>query len=276
MITFSANLGFLWTDRPLPDAIAAAATAGFDAVECHMPYVFAPDVVLEALTEADLQMVSLNTRIGDRDGDLGVAALPGREAEARDYIDEAIAYADAIGCDRISVVAGRSGRTDAAEQTYRTNLAYAAERAAEVNKVILIEPLNSNVAEDYHLLAVEAGVATIEAVGADNLKLMVDCFHTRTMQGDLENIFRQHLDHVGHIQISAYPDRGEPVGGDIDYRALLPAISAMGWDGPFGAEYTPRGDLDEGLVWLDEWREPAASPVSSPSADAPQQDGDQP
>ena len=38
MSRFSANLGFLWTDRPLADAVRAAAAAGFDAVECHWPY----------------------------------------------------------------------------------------------------------------------------------------------------------------------------------------------------------------------------------------------
>jgi hydroxypyruvate isomerase len=32
---FSANLGFLWSDLPLPAAIHAAKAAGFDAVECH-------------------------------------------------------------------------------------------------------------------------------------------------------------------------------------------------------------------------------------------------
>ena len=35
---FSANLGFLWADRPLPDAIHTAKAAGYDAVECHWPY----------------------------------------------------------------------------------------------------------------------------------------------------------------------------------------------------------------------------------------------
>ena len=35
---FSANLGFLWPDRPLLDRIAAAAKAGFKAVELHWPY----------------------------------------------------------------------------------------------------------------------------------------------------------------------------------------------------------------------------------------------
>ncbi|MEN8934506.1 MAG: isomerase, partial [Planktotalea arctica] len=35
---FSANLGFLWSELSLPDAIRAAKAAGFDAVECHWPY----------------------------------------------------------------------------------------------------------------------------------------------------------------------------------------------------------------------------------------------
>jgi hydroxypyruvate isomerase len=38
MLRFSANLGFLWTELPLPAAIMAAAKAGFDAVECHWPF----------------------------------------------------------------------------------------------------------------------------------------------------------------------------------------------------------------------------------------------
>ena len=32
MTKFSANLGLLWSDLPLPDAIRAAKVAGFDAV----------------------------------------------------------------------------------------------------------------------------------------------------------------------------------------------------------------------------------------------------
>ena len=38
MTQFSANLGFLWTELPLPMAIAAAKAAGFAAVEAHWPY----------------------------------------------------------------------------------------------------------------------------------------------------------------------------------------------------------------------------------------------
>ena len=38
MARFSANLGFLWPDRPLLARIDAAAGAGFRAIEVHWPY----------------------------------------------------------------------------------------------------------------------------------------------------------------------------------------------------------------------------------------------
>jgi hydroxypyruvate isomerase len=38
MPRFSANLGFLFTDRPELERVAAAAAAGFKAVEMHWPY----------------------------------------------------------------------------------------------------------------------------------------------------------------------------------------------------------------------------------------------
>ncbi|MGB1234957.1 MAG: isomerase, partial [Planktomarina sp.] len=57
MTLFSANLGFLWTDLSLPDAIRQAKSHGFDAVECHWPYdTPAPDVA-QALTETGLRLL---------------------------------------------------------------------------------------------------------------------------------------------------------------------------------------------------------------------------
>ena len=78
---FSANLGFLWTELPLPDAIRAAKAAGFDAVECHWPYKTPARSVAEALTETGLPMLGLNTDRGDvAGGENGLTALPGRAA----------------------------------------------------------------------------------------------------------------------------------------------------------------------------------------------------
>lgn len=104
---FSANLGFLWTNRSLPDAIRAAKKSGFDAVECHYPYGTAAEEVRATLSETNMEMLALNTRRGQvENGDNGLAALPGRETEARAAIDEAINYARLIGAKNIHVMAG--------------------------------------------------------------------------------------------------------------------------------------------------------------------------
>jgi hydroxypyruvate isomerase len=63
MTKFSANLGFLWSDLPLPEAIHAAKVAGFDAVECHWPYDVPAADTLAALNETGLNL-SLNLDFG--------------------------------------------------------------------------------------------------------------------------------------------------------------------------------------------------------------------
>ena len=46
---YSANLGFLYADLALPDAVRAAAGAGFDALECHFPFETPPSDLAAAL-----------------------------------------------------------------------------------------------------------------------------------------------------------------------------------------------------------------------------------
>ena len=251
MPRLSANLGFLWTELSLPDAIRAAAAAGFDAVECHFPYEVPTGEVRAALEETGLPMLGLNTRLGaNGPADFGVSAMPGREEEARRDIDDAIAYAVAIGCAKIHVLAGKTGGGEAAQAAYVENLAYACRQAGAHGKAILIEPINQRDAPGYHMSVVEDGLATMESVGADNLELMFDCYHTQIMQGDLTERLRATLPHVGHVQIAAVPDRGEPDDGEVDFAYVMAALDDMGWTGHVGAEYRPRGTTDEGLGWL--------------------------
>lgn len=251
MPRFSANLGFLWTELALPQSIEAAKRAGFDAVECHFPYVIDPHRVKEALERTGIRMLGINTRLGTNGAaDFGLMSLAGREQEARDSIDEAIAYGRIIGCRHINAVAGKSQGAPGSEEIYRANLAYAAEKAAAAGMRVVIEPVNQRDAPGYHLDSVEAGIATIQALDADNLHVMFDCYHVQIMQGDLTERLRTALPHVGHIQIAAVPDRGEPDQGEVDYPQLLAALDSMGYAGHVGAEYHPRTTTDEGLGWL--------------------------
>ncbi|GAB6052845.1 hydroxypyruvate isomerase family protein [Magnetospira thiophila] len=252
MPRFSANLGFLWKELTLPDAIRRAKRAGFQAVECHFPYDVDPQKVKAALDETGLPMLGLNTRLGINGADdFGVMSLAGREKEARGYVDEAVAYAASIGCRNINAVAGKSHHAPGAEEVYRANLAYAAQKAGERGIGVVIEPINQRDAPGYHLRSVEDGIETVRAVGAENLRLMFDCYHTQIMQGDLTERLRASLPFIGHIQIAAVPDRGEPDRGEVNYPDLLAALDAMGWDGYVGAEYLPRSTTDNGLGWLD-------------------------
>ena len=133
---FSANLGFLWADRPLAEAIRAARAAGFDAVECHWPYDTPPAEVSAALRDTGLEMLGLNTLRG-RPGENGLSALPGREAEAREAIDRALDYAAAIGCGAVHVMAGLAQGPEA-EAAFRANLDHACARAAAQGATVLI------------------------------------------------------------------------------------------------------------------------------------------
>lgn len=247
---FSANLGLLWADRPLPDAIRAAKAAGFDAVECHWPYDIPADQVTAALAETGLRMLGLNTRRGTvAGGENGLAALPGRETEARDAIDEAIAYAVETGTGNIHVMAGvASGQ--AAWAAFVQNLTYATRAAAPHGITILIEPLNRHDAPGYFLSSTDQAVEILDQVGAPNLRLMFDCYHVQRTEGDVTTRLRTLLPRIGHIQIASAPDRGTPDHGELNYAHVFAAIRDLGWQMPLGAEYKPTAPTDETLGWL--------------------------
>lgn len=247
---FSANLGFLFRELSLPDAVRAAAKAGFSAIECHWPYDTNPKEFRAALDETGLPLLSLNTAPGDMaKGDFGVCAIPGREAEARALIDQAVDYAVAAGAGKIHVMSGKT-EGPAARETLVRNLRYADERIGSRDISLLIEPLNHRDAPGYFLRTVEEAVALIDAIGIARLKVMFDCYHMQVQGGDLTRRYQAHAAYVGHIQIASVPDRAEPDTGEVAYERLLPALMDSGYAGWFGAEYRPRGKTADGLGWL--------------------------
>ncbi|SDC22686.1 hydroxypyruvate isomerase family protein [Ruegeria marina] len=255
---FSANLGFLWTDRPLPDAIRAAHAAGFDAVECHWPYDTPTAQVAAALDETGLPMLGLNTRRGDlAAGENGLAALSGRETEARAAIDEAVDYARAIGARNIHVMAGFADGPEA-HRCFVDNLGHACRQAARHGLTILIEPLNRYDAPGYFLTTTGQAAKVIAEVGAANLKLMFDCYHVQVMEGDLTRRLGALLPLIGHIQFASVPDRGPPDRGEVAYDHIFRVIGALGYEQPLGAEYKPGGDTEASLGWLTAIRDAAA------------------
>lgn len=252
MTRFSANLGFLWTELSLVDAIHAAKRAGFDAVEAHWPYDTPAEEVKAALDATGLTMLGINTVRG-KTGENGLSALPGRDEEARVAINQAITYASAIGALNVHVMAGFM-QGGAAHQTFLANLTYACNLAAQHGITILIEPLNHYDAPGYFLQNAPQAKAIIDEIDLPNLKLMFDCYHLQIMGGDICRNLTNLLPIIGHVQFASVPERNEPDKGELNYRHIFQHLDDLGYSAPLGAEYKPSAGTDAGLGWMNSLR----------------------
>jgi hydroxypyruvate isomerase len=256
MPRFSANLGFLFSDRSELDRVAAAAAAGFTAVEMHWPYQVPASLMREALAQNRMTMLGLNTPVGNAAaGEFGLGAQPGRESEFQQALDQALSYGLEIGATAVHCMAGAVATDEfaKAERTFVENLKIAADKADQAGMTLLLEPINHRDKPGYFLSRVEQAASIIEQVGRSNVKIMFDCYHTQIMQGDLIRRLEAHLELIGHVQIAAVPSRAEPDEGEINYAEICRALDRMGYDGWIGAEYKPRGRTEDGLGWLSAW-----------------------
>lgn len=250
----SANLGFLWQELELCDAIRAAGAAGFDAVEVHWPYItHALDVAL-TLEETGLPLLSLNTTPGNlAAGDFGLAAVPGREAEAQSAIDKALSYAADVAARWVHVLSGLAEGVQA-DATFVANMRYAASRGREFGVGILIEPMAAAAKPGYFLNDFAQAADLIDRIGEPNVKVLLDCYHAASADQEPLAVVRYLGERLGHIQFSSIPDRAEPDHGHVDYVELLPQLVAAGYTGYFGAEYHPTTRTDNSLDWMEMFR----------------------
>ena len=261
MPRFAANLSMLYNEHDFLDRFAAAAKDGFTAVEYLFPYAYAADELAARLKAAGLQQVLFNAPPGDWDkGERGIACLPGREAEFAEGITKALAYAQALQCPRVHVMAGLAPAGVPREQlraTYVANLKHAAAEAANVGVNILIEPINQRDMPGFFLSRQDDAHAVVAEVGAPNLKVQMDLYHAQITEGDLAMKIRKYLatGQVGHLQIAGVPERHEPDLGEINHPYLFKLLDDIGYDGWIGCEYRPQrgavaGGTSQGLGWL--------------------------
>jgi hydroxypyruvate isomerase len=253
MPRFSANLGFLWTELPLLERIPRAAAAGFAAVELHWPYDTDPMDVRAACADAGVRLLGVNAPAGDMAaGEFGLAALAGREAEARASFDTALHWASAAGATAVHVLAGMvppAGRAEARD-VLAANLALWAPRAAEAGLVLLLEPMNRRDRPDYLYDHTDEVASIIARVGAPNVRLMLDTYHVGMEGRDPIEEIARHLGVLGHVQVAATPTRAEPDHGTVDHAAVFALLDRLGYAGFVGAEYRPRGRVEDGLGWM--------------------------
>ncbi|XP_049630949.1 putative hydroxypyruvate isomerase isoform X2 [Suncus etruscus] len=254
-LRFSANVSWLFPELPdLPARLRAAGSSGFEAAEVGWPYAERPEALARAAREAGLKLVLINTPPGDREkGEMGLGAVPGRQAAFREGLEQAVQYAKALGCPRIHLMAGRvpQGADGAAmrgemEAVFLENLKHAAGVLAQENLVGLLEPINTRITDPrYFLDTPQQAAAILQKVGRPNLQLQM------IMGGNLTKTIQEFLPIVGHVQIAQVPGRGEPGSpGELNFPYLFQLLEDEGYRGFVGCEYQPQGDTAEGLSWL--------------------------
>jgi hydroxypyruvate isomerase len=264
---FNVNLSILFTELPLLERPAAAAAAGFTAVELWWPWIETPtpeqselDALKKAIEDAGVQLTGLNFYAGQLPGpDRGALSVPGAESERfRANIDVAIAFAQSLGCTTFNALYGnRVDGVDPAEQDALAleNLTLAARAVGRAGGTILIEALNRPESPKCPIVSAPKAIEIVdkvnEATGLGNAKFLMDLYHLSMNGEDLPSVIEQYAAKTGHVQIADNPGRGAPGTGSLPLEDLLGQLRKAGYDGWVGLEYKP-GDRPsaEAFAWL--------------------------
>src|SRR5882672_2645086 len=188
MPRFAANLGYLFTEHDFLDRFAAARRAGFRAVEFAAPYAYPPEEIAMRLLDNALECILINLPMGDRaKGDFGIAGTAGA-------LDDPARL----------------------RETLVANLRFASRELGAAGLDLVIEPINTTDVPGFFVSRSPEAVEIIAEVGAANLGLQCDLYHTAMMGDDPAQTLERLWSAVRHIQFADAPGRGEPGTGRID------------------------------------------------------------
>lgn len=264
---FDVNLSILYTELPLLERPAAAAAAGFTAVELWWPWTGTPtppqaelDALKKALDDAGTQLVGLNFYAGQLPGpDRGALSVPGEESDRfRANIEVAAEFAASVGCTALNALYGN--RVDGVDPELQDalaleNLVLAARAADRVGATLLVEALNKPESPRYPLVSAPSAVEVVDkvnaATGLGNASFLLDLYHLSMNGEDLAEVVDRYAGKAGHVQIADNPGRGAPGTGALPLEELLDRLRDAGYRGWVGLEYKP-GDRPsaESFDWL--------------------------
>ena len=253
MPRLAANISMMFNEVPMLDRFAAAAKAGFTAVELLFPYEFPAAELKKRLDDNGLKQVLFNMPPGDwAGGERGTASLPGRQAEFREGVKKALDYAHGLDCKLMHCMAGIPPAGTAfgtAAALFAANVAWAAEQASAQGVRLCLEPINHRDMPGFHLNTMAQAAAVIAAIGAEKVGLQFDIYHCQTTEGDITKRMELHMPIIAHMQLADVPLRHEPGTGEIGWDFVFRRIDELGYQGWIGCEYRPAGDTVAGLAW---------------------------
>ncbi|MBI3375888.1 MAG: TIM barrel protein [Betaproteobacteria bacterium] len=265
MNPLSANLRWLFLEWPFYERLRVAAQIGFRAVDFSLPYAYPAKELKARIDEHGLKFVYMLTPSGNWDaGELGIAALPGREGEFREGVRLALDYAVTLGCPLIHAASGivpHSAGRARCRAIYLENLAYACDLAKASGVTIAMEPICKASHCEFLLNRTAEAIAIMDELGRDNLRLVYDTHHAAMEEGAVATTLENHLERIAHFQIANPPSRNEPGAGELDFDFLFDLLERKQFDGWISAEYKPTGTTLASLGWAKRFGIDAAQTV---------------
>ena len=224
-------------------ALDVVAASGFDGVELAItnPTLLEASEVAEALESRGLRLLSITT--GQAAGLEGLSL----SSEDREVRQRAIARI----CDHMAfaerfeavVIVGSLRGSDGSMDLLHESLAECADSNPSVR--LALEPLNRY--ESRLLNSIESTVQLIESVGASNMGLLFDTFHTNIEEVSISEAIALAGERLVHVHL-ADSNRWVPGYGHFDFAVVWEALGKIAYQHSFVLEPLPRPSADELLA----------------------------
>ena len=256
MPRFAANLSMMFNEWEFLDRFAAAADAGFDAVEFLFPYEHSAEAIGRRLRENGLTQALFNLQPGDwAGGERGIASISGREKEFREGVERAKEYVEATGVKRVHMMSGHNDPADpVANATYRRQFAPCRRGARADGGADPARAINGRDMPGYFMNDFNRAEAIIREIASPHVALQFDMYHRQILHGDVTMGFRAQFPLIAHVQIASVPSRNEPSGEELNYSFLYEEMDRLGYPALSVANTSPRAGTVEGLSWFAPWR----------------------
>lgn len=106
---------------------------------------------------------------------------------------------------------------------------------------LALEPINRY--ETTLINTTAQGLDLIKRVGADNFGLLLDTFHMNIEEPEFLSSIQQCGPHIFHFHV-ADSNRWYPGAGHLDFKAILGALFATGYQGWVSGEFLPKPDAE--------------------------------
>lgn len=230
----------------LADAFECAHSLGFDAIEIFAP---GPDAVsideLKSLSEkTGLTVAAVGTGAGMVKHKLSLTDPDASKRKAaREFVRSMIDFGGPVGAP--AIIGSMQGRWGG-DLSLEGALDYLAEaldelgpHAATHNVPLIYEPLNRY--ETNLMTTVAEGVAFLNRLKTDNVKLLADLFHMNIEEADIAAAIREGGSAIGHIHF-VDSNRQAAGLGHTDFVPIIAALKDIGYDGYLCAEAFPLPD----------------------------------